>query len=271
MAKGFQVIDGGRGAGCGFLTEADIEAYFSGTLTAERGAMFSAHQAAGCGPCSMFDADMQAFRKVLTDGALESERRDFEASAAAQRDALRSELGRSAGPPRRRIVPNWLLSAAALIAIVGIVSFQFLRSPELVHSVMLPDGESFAFQAPAPPPLVRDGGDFARGRAAFAAREWSTAAAAFESVEAEDPRSADAEFYAGVSHLLNHEIPLAVERLTEARERAMTDGVSGEATYYLALAQIGAGNPVVARELLESIQDGPGAVEAGRLLDLLSP
>ena len=42
MAKGLRVIDGGRGAGCGFLTEIEIDAYLSGQLDSERTKAFSA-------------------------------------------------------------------------------------------------------------------------------------------------------------------------------------------------------------------------------------
>ncbi len=54
MAKGFEIIDSGHGAGCGFLTDAEIDAYFSGDLDAERSTAFSAHQSEGCRPCSLF-------------------------------------------------------------------------------------------------------------------------------------------------------------------------------------------------------------------------
>ena len=92
MAKGFQINNDGRGAGCGFLTDAEIDAYFSGALDAERNKAFSVHQSEGCRPCSVFGADMQTFRTLLETGVLDSEREDFEALAAGQRAELKRAL-----------------------------------------------------------------------------------------------------------------------------------------------------------------------------------
>ena len=270
MAKSFQVIDGGRGAGCGFLTDAEIDAYLTGALDAERSKAFAAHRSEGCRPCSLFGADMQAYRGLLENGVIDSERRDFEALADGQRAELKRAVARSTRAPRRSAFPKWFLSAAAMIAIAGFISFQVLRPTEIHPTVTLPGGQTFNFEAPAAPPLVRDGGPFARGRAAFAAGEYTRAAAAFEKVAETDPMYADATFYAGVSHLLDHNDPPAVERLTLARELAIADGLAGDdAAYYLSLAQIELGNHEEARTLLKSITGGPNASSATRLLTLL--
>ncbi|NIM62573.1 MAG: tetratricopeptide repeat protein [Acidobacteria bacterium] len=270
MAKGFRLIDGARGAGCGFLSDAEIDAFLSGTLDAERATAFSEHQSRGCRPCSVFGADMQAFRSVIEDGVQGAERRDFDSRAASQRAELKRELERSATPRRRRVVPTWVLGAAAMVAIVGFVSLQLLDPGATAPSVTLPGGEAYTFEAPAAPPLVRDGGLFARGRNAFADGDYAKAAAAFEKVDESDPLYSDAAFYAGVSHLLNDNDPPAVERLTLARELAIADGLSGnEAAYYLSLAQIELGNHERARELLRGIDGGPNAANAARLLQLL--
>lgn len=270
MAKDFQVIDGGRGAGCGFLTDTEIDAYFCGELDSERSQAFSAHQAEGCRPCSLFGADMRVYRDLLDNGVLDSERNDFEALADGQRAELKRAVAHSAQAPRRTVFPTWLLSAAAMLAIAGFISFQLLNPGDIPPNVTLPGGESFTFEAPAAPPLVRAGGDFARGRAAFADGDYAKAAAVFEKVPDADPMYADAQFYAGVSHLLDHSVASAVERLTLARELAIADGLAGdEAAYYLSLAQIELGNHEQARALLKSISGGPNAVEAAKLLELL--
>jgi len=272
MAKGLQIIDGGRGAGCGFLSDAEIEAYFSGGLNADRCAAFSAHQAEGCRPCSLFGADMRVYRTLTETGVLDVERKDFEALADGQRAELRRAVARTAEASRRRSFPTWLLSAAAMIAIAGFISFQLLSPTDLGPAVTLPGGESFTFEVPAAPPLVRDGGPYARGRAAFAGGDYTTAATAFEKVPGSDPMYADAAFYAGVSHLLEHDDPAAVERLTLARELAIADGLAGDdAAYYLALAQIELGNHDQARDLLKSITRGANAAGAAKLLELLGP
>ena len=272
MAKGLKVIDGGRGAGCGFLSEIEIDAYFSGKLDSERSTAFSAHRAEGCGPCSLFGADMQVYRDLLDNGVLDSERKTFAALADGQRAELKRALQQSAQAPRRTVFPTWLLSAAAMIVIAGFISFQFLAPSDIHPTVTLPGGESFTFEAPAAPPLVRDGGDFARGRSAFADGDYTKAAAAFETVSNADPMYADAQFFAGVSHLLDHNDSSAVDRLSVARELALADGLAGdEAAYYLSLARIEVGDHGQARNLLKSIAGGPRAAEVAKLLELLEP
>ncbi len=269
MAKGFKVIEGGRGAGCGFLSDAEIDAFLAGNLDAERGRAFGDHRSAGCGPCSLFGADLEMFRQLVESGVTDAERRDFEALADGQREEIRRAVAR-AEVPRGKAFPRWVLSAAAVIALAGFLSIQLLDPKGGGPAVTLPDGNAFHFSVPAAPPLVRDGGDFARGRAAFAAGEYAAAAAAFERVPDTHPMYADAAFYAGVSHLLNHADPPAVERLTLARELAIADGLSGDgAAYYLALAQIETGNHDAARKLLTSIRGGRNEVDAARLLELL--
>jgi len=270
MTKDFQVIDGGRGAGCGFLSEDEIESYFSGALDPERSVKFFAHQSGGCGPCAIFGADMQTFRSLIEAGVLDSERKEFEVRAVEQREELKRVLERQKSGSGRRGFRSWILSAAAMIAIAGFISFQLLNPADIDPSVTLPGGASYSFEAPTAPALVRDGGDFARGRAAFARAEYHLAAEAFEKVTTSDPMYADAAFFSGVSYLLDDKDVLAVERLTAARDLAIAEGTSGhEAAYYLSLAQIELGQPDQARDMLRSIGSGPYAADAARLLALL--
>jgi tetratricopeptide (TPR) repeat protein len=271
MAKDLEVIDGGRGAGCGFLTDTEIDAYFSRDLDSERNEAFSAHRAEGCRPCSLFGADMRVYRDLLDNGVLDSERKNFAALADGQRAELKRAL-QSARAPRRTVFPNWLLSAAAMIAIAGFISFQLLEPSDIHPAVTLPGGESFTFEVPAAPPLVRDGGDFARGRSAFADGDYAKAVVAFERISNTDPMYPDAQFFAGVSHLVDHNDASAVERLTVARELAIADGLAGdEAAYYLSLARIELGDHEQARNLLKSIAAGSRSAEAAKLLELLGP
>ena len=269
MANGFRVIEGGRGSGCGFLSDAEIDAYCSGSLGDDQLEAFAAHRLSGCRPCALFGADLQAYREVIEGGALESERRHFDQTAPAQRAVFDELLAEPIPARTSRRFPNWALGLAAMIAIAGFFGVQFFGPGPASPAIDLPDGARFAYQAPVAPSLVRDGGAFARGRSAFAAGDHAAAAAAFEAVEIEDPRHADALFFAGVSRLIEGRSDAATVLLERAL--ALYEQQSfplDEARYYLALASIDRGRTDFARELLESIEPG-SQLPAAELLEAL--
>jgi len=266
MGNGFKVIDGGRGAGCGFLTDAEVDGFLAESLDETRLVEFDSHQSGGCKPCTLFAVDLRTFRDVVTEGPFASEQKRFDAVAEGQRSEFRDELARTGPGNRRSKVPVWMLSAAAAIVFVAFLGFQFL-GPDGTPSIVLPDGSTYVFEAPAAPSRLRDGGDFARGRAAYAKADWAAATTAFAAVASGDPRYADARFYAGAASLLEGNTLRATELLEESRALASAAGLpTGEIEYYLALASAERGDVEAAIGLLEGIAFDPDAAE---LLDAL--
>ena len=265
MSNGFQVIEGGRGAGCGFLSDVEIDAFLAGGLQGDRLEAFDAHRDAGCRPCMLFGADLHTFRDVLDRGVLESERKHFDRVAVRDRVEFAKTL--AAATTTRRF-PTWILGVAAIFVVVAFLGVQFL-GPAGGPIVTLPDGTDYAYAAPAAPSLVRDGGDFARGRAAYVKGDHATAAAAFESVESDDPRHADALFFAGVSRLLEGKSVAAAGLLERSLALSEEQGLpTDETRYYLALVRIEAGQAEDAADLLEAI-DPAARPAAAKLLDAL--
>jgi len=90
-------------AGCGFLTDKEIEAAIEDRLPERRQEQFAAHQLEGCSSCALLAADLQIFGTVQSSGLLENERREFNESAAIFKAQLRQEL--EAQDAQRRPAP----------------------------------------------------------------------------------------------------------------------------------------------------------------------
>lgn len=81
-------------AGCGFLSTPDLEAALAGRLPAERLEAFGAHVDAGCPLCVTLIADIETFRRLLSAGPLEDDRREADRQADALQARLREAIRR---------------------------------------------------------------------------------------------------------------------------------------------------------------------------------
>jgi len=281
--KGHQM----ENAGCGFLTQGEIEASLGNELSVSRRSAFNAHQVEGCSPCALLAADLQVWTDVERRGVLENERREFAADAAILKAHLRQELSKL--DEQRTVAPSFKfswnslagLAAAAMLAMVLIVPGLIEKGPSNV--LPTPDGSGYAFPVMEySQPVVRNGAAKAwrEAGAAYTAAEYVKAERLLAAFEA-DEKFADREDLLHDSALLRGNALLmlgryeeAVNALEIARERADRLGfLGGIDNFYLGLAAMSAGDIELATSALERAVEIGGIETADRarqLLDRLS-
>jgi TolA-binding protein len=123
-------------------------------------------------------------------------------------------------------------------------------------------------------PLVVRGGEpadeaFARAMERYVRGDYTGAAAGLRAALKEDPESAEAQFYLGVSELLAGRPQAALAPLREAA--AGDPAFADAAQYYLAKAHLARGEVEAAREALRRVAQGDGdhKEQAERLLEQL--
>jgi hypothetical protein len=125
-------------AGCGFLSESEIESYLEGRLASARQVRFSAHQM-DCSSCALVAADLEIFSSVQNGSILENERREFNQTAAIFKAQLREEL--ETHDTKRRPVTSFFKfswnTAATLAAAALYRSISLLMTGEY-HQALIP-------------------------------------------------------------------------------------------------------------------------------------
>jgi hypothetical protein len=81
-------------AGCGFLSTGELQSAIAGRLSQERQAEFDRHIESGCSECVTLAADLETFRRVVSGGVLDSERREEDQLSEPLRSLLRREIRR---------------------------------------------------------------------------------------------------------------------------------------------------------------------------------
>lgn len=80
--------------GCGFLSSRDLQEAIEGRLSAQRRQEFESHVEQGCAECVTLAADLATYRRLLSSGPLDSERREEELHSEPLRELLRREIRR---------------------------------------------------------------------------------------------------------------------------------------------------------------------------------
>jgi tetratricopeptide (TPR) repeat protein len=258
-----------RSAGCGYLSNRELDAVLGGTLGTPRLAAFAAHRLAGCAPCMYLAADLEAFRHIAERGLLASERREFERTRAPLAAHLRQELGRHVRPARRS---SWfpVALAAAAMPVLAIVGTPLMRRG--ATGPLEIGGARFEAMPFTPPPAVRGVSLdelWREAQQAYEAGAFAEAQTALERIVERDPASHDARLYRGVTLVMleRHDDALAV--LSDAQRLAAAAGLAvGSHDYWIGVAELGRGDVAAARAAFERARDagGPLATRAAEAL-----
>lgn len=267
--------------GCGFLRLGEVAALLEGDLRNERRTAFEQHVSEGCGRCALLAADLEVYRAVLERGALDLERREFEAARISTLSRLREEA-ESMGPAARhggfgRMTRSWRLGAAAAAAatLVALLVWTVLQRPSGPPVLRLPRGGQLAVEAMpfSPPPLLR-GEETAQdlwndAREAYESGRYRAAARHLRVIEQRQPDSSDATLYLGISELMAGRFEEARTILARSREKAAArDLPQAAAAWYEALAALAEGDHAQARRSLAAAAD-EGGLYAERARKLL--
>jgi tetratricopeptide (TPR) repeat protein len=267
--------------GCGFLTQAEVEAWIDGRLPADRAAALAAHLEEGCDACAEIAADLAVFAEVVSrePSAVETRESDRQAEMlrARLRREVRARVARSEPTPLR-IPWRWALAAAASVALAALL-YVGLRAPAY-PTVLLASGATVTIE-PKPfqtPPALRGAADvvglWAEASAAYRRDRFADAARTLATIEARAPDQVDAAIYRGVCLLMTGRTAEAEEALERARGIATrADFPTASIAWYQALAQLASGQESAARGLLEEAasQAGPYAAKARDLLERMPP
>jgi hypothetical protein len=251
--------------GCGFLEEAEFEAWFDGRLDAGRAADFERHLAAGCGSCALLAEDRRVFQESVPSTASRPLEEVFEARRPMLERRLAAEAAKAVAVPTspwRRLAPWAGLAAAAALAVAIVVPLR--RSAVEPLTIAFPAGVSVALE-PLPfdaPPSVRAGsGDRAAWDAAgvaYSGRRWDEAARLFGALAAREDAVPDAALYQGIALLSGGHAGEARAALDRARERAAADALpTGAIDWFRALAALAEKDAAGAKAALDQ------AIEAG--------
>jgi tetratricopeptide (TPR) repeat protein len=255
-------------AGCGFLSESEIESYLEGRLASARQVRFSAHQM-DCSSCALVAADLENFSSVQNGSILENERREFNQTAAIFKAQLREEL--ETHDTKRRPVTSffkfsWNTAATLAAAALLLVAITIQLRPGNGNVIVFSNGERFAVQAMpfSQAPITRGSSVsdlWENAGAAYQAGDYDGAAGIFGEIGELDAQNHDAALYRGISLLMTGEYHQALMPLRRAARIAEGQGFSGTAHYFLGLAALGLHDHDLAMSSLEQARDLGGRYE----------
>lgn len=253
-------------AGCGHVSEQELEAWLDGRLRSERLDQIEQH-ARGCGACALLLADVGSYRSAES-GSSDEERREFE----ARRPMLESRLRREVKSAQRSRWPWVSLAAAAAILAVFLLMPQ--RQPGGVVTIA---GQTLAVDALpfSAAPLTRGARDekaWESASASYRAGDYGKAATRFESIATREPESVDAALYAGIASFFDGRPQRSKPLLESARERAVKqDQPVDVIAYYQGVTALALGDTEEARRQLSTAAEGvsPWKEKARELLSKL--
>ena len=255
-------------AGCGFLSDTDLQAAIEGRLSAARRSEFERHVEQGCAPCTLLAADLEVFSAVLAGGVVEAERQESERQSEMMQARLRREVrGRARAPGSKAwgTVRHWGLAAAAIL--VGAVVWQTSREPHRPGSlsVALPGGGTYvaAVKPFDAPPVLRGERNLEvlwRGaRHAYDRGRYKEAEALLGEIVAQQADAVDARVYRGICLLALGHAKEARTVLADARAQAQEQDVSTTSVaWFEALTAIEDDDVAAARAALDEAAGGTG-------------
>ncbi len=253
-------------AGCGHVSEQELEVWLDGRLRRERLDEIEQH-ARGCGACALLLADVGTFRSVAS-GASDEESREFE----ARRQMLEARLQREVKSTKRNRWPWVTIAAAASVLAV------FLLMPQHQPGGVVTIGrqtmviDALPFSAA---PLTRgapDGTAWGLAAASYRASDYNAAGRQFEAIATREPESVDAALYAGIAYFFDGRPKQSKPLLETARERAVKqDQPVDVIAYYQGVAALALDNTDEARRQLSTAAEGasPWKEKAQELLSQL--
>ena len=266
--------------GCGYLSPQEIEAAIEGRLADSRWLEFESHIENGCSDCVTLSADLEVFRNVLKQGALEREKAEDDMRAGMLRARLAREVRQSSKSAPARVSFRWLQAVAAIL-ILSVAGWLVFRDGATsgVLSIPLPSGELYAAQVKpfSRPPVLRGGKDLESlwyaAELAYTGGEYEQAENHLAEICRQETASFDARLYRAVSLLALGRVDEARQVLGEARELAVEfDLNTASLAWFEGLAALSAGDIEAAREALQEATAGSGeyAAPAREMLDRLS-
>lgn len=253
-------------AGCGHVSEQELEAWLDGRLRRERLDEIEQH-ARGCGACALLLADVGTYRSVAS-GASDEELREFE----ARRPMLEARLQREVKTAKRTRWPWVIIAAAAAVLAV------FLLMPQRpLGGVVTIAGQTMVIDALpfSAAPLTRGAHDekaWEQAATNYRARDYNAAGTQFESIATREPESVDAALYAGIAYFFDGRPKQSQPLLESARERAVKQDQPVEViAYYQGVTALALGNADEARRQLSTTAEGasPWKEKAQELLSQL--
>ena len=253
-------------AGCGHVSEQELEAWLDGRLRRERLDEIEQH-ARGCGACALLLADVGTFRSVAS-GAREEESREFE----ARRPMLEARLQRGVSTAKRTRWPWVTIAAAAAVLAVFLLMPQHQPGGLVTiggHTMVI---DALPYSAAPLTRGARDEKAWEQAAARYRARDYNAAGTQFESIATREPESVDAALYAGIAYFFDGRPKQSKPLLELARERAVKqDQPVDVIAYYQGVTALALGNADEARRQLSTAAEGasPWKEKAQELLSQL--